>query len=208
MIRPKALLNNTVDTDPPTLTNERRMLEPAISADTLGVSRWTILSDLSSIHFTVHSFIVGNVHGQFETFSGTITIGSDGAPEIASRINTASVNTGNERRDGHLQGPEFFDTEQYPEAVFSSTSVVQLGEAYRLNGDLTINGVTKPVRLQLDFNGIAADRRYGQVSHYTASITLDRKDFGITTSSPLGLGNIIVGRKVAVTLDIEAARNN
>ena len=184
------------------------MMEPTISADTLGVGTWTILSDLSSIQFTVHSSIVGKVYGQFETFSGTIIIGSDGAPEVAARINTASVNTGNGRRDGHLQGPEFFDTEQYPEAAFSSTSVVPLGEAYRLNGDLTIKGVTKPVLLQLEFNGVEADRRYGQVSRCTASITLDRKDFGINTKLPLGLGNIIVGPKVTVTLDIEAARNN
>ena len=140
------------------------MMEPTISADTLGVGTWTILSDLSSIQFTVHSFIVGKVYGQFETFSGTIIIVPDGAPEVAARINTASVNTGNGRRDGHLQGPEFFDTEQYPEAAFSSTSVVPLGEAYRLNGDLTIKGVTKPVLLQLEFNGVEADRRYGQVS--------------------------------------------
>ena len=117
------------------------------------------------------------------------------------------MNTGNERRDGHLQGPEFFDTEQYPEAAFSSTSVVPLGEAYRLNGDLTIKGVTKPLLLQLEFNGVEADRRYGQVSRCTASITLDRKDFGINTKLPLGLGNIIVGPKITVTLDIEAARN-
>jgi polyisoprenoid-binding protein YceI len=100
---------------------------------------------------------VGKVYGQFETFSGTIIIGPDGAPAVAARINTASVNTGNERRDGHLQGPEFFDTEQYPEAAFSSTSVVPLGEAYRLNGDLTIKGVTKPVFLELEFNGVEAD---------------------------------------------------
>ncbi len=98
-------------------------MEPTISADTLGVGTWTIISDLSSIQFTVHSFIVGKVYGQFEPFSGTIIIGSDGAPEVAARINTASVNTGNERRDGHLQGPEFFDTEQYPEAAFSATSL-------------------------------------------------------------------------------------
>ena len=148
------------------------------------------------------------MYGQFDTFSGTIIIGPDGAPAVAARINTTSVNTGNERRDGHLQGPEFFDTERHPEAAFSSTSVVPLGKAYRLNGDLTIKGVTKPVLLQLDFNGVEADRRHGQVSRYTASITLDRKDFGINTKLPLGLGNIIVGPKVTVTLDIEAAKNN
>jgi len=86
--------------------------------------------------------------------------------------------------------------------------LADLANAYRLNGDLTIKGVTKPVLLQLEFNGVEADRRYGQVSRCTASITLDRKDFGINTKLPLGLGNIIVGPKVTVTLEIEAARNN
>jgi polyisoprenoid-binding protein YceI len=176
--------------------------------DVLGAGTWTIVPDQSSVHFWVRNFLVRKVRGKFETFSGTIAVGPYSVPAVAARIDITSVNTGNEKRDRHLQAPEFFDTEQYSEAAFTSTSVLPVGEAYQLDGDLTIKGVTKPVRLQLEFNGIDADRRYGHVSHYVASITVDRKDFGIDFKLPLGLGNIIVGPKVTVTLDIEAVKNN
>ena len=176
--------------------------------DVLGTGTWTIVPDQSSVNFTVRNFLVGKVHGRFETFSGAITIGPDGVPSVAARIGIASVKTGNDKRDEHLQAPDFLDTAQHPETVFVSTSVLPRGEGYLLNGDLTIKGVTQPVSLHLDFDGMSPDSRYGQVSRYAASITLDRKAFGIDIKMPLGLGNVIVGPKVTVTLLIEAAKIN
>ena len=176
--------------------------------DVLGVGTWTIVPDQSSVNFSVRNFLVGKVQGRFETFSGAIAIGPDGMPSVAARVAIASVKTGNDKRDEHLQAPDFFDSEQHPEAVFVSTSVLPMAEGYLLNGDLTIKGITKPVSLQLDFGGLVAERRYGQVSRYTASIMLDRKDFGIDIKLPLGLGSIIVGPKISVTLLIEAVKNN
>jgi polyisoprenoid-binding protein YceI len=173
----------------------------------LGVGTWTILPDRSSVNSSVRNFMVGKVRGQFETFSGTIEIGPNGRPLVMARIDIRSVNTGNDKRDEHLQAAGFFDSEHYPEALFASASVLPLRDDHLLNGDLTINGISKPVSLHLQFNGVGPDPRYRQVSRFTASITLDRQEFGIDYQLPLGLGDFIVGSTVTVTLDIEAAKN-
>jgi YceI-like domain len=113
---------------------------------------------------------------------------------------------GNDKRDEHLQAPGFFDSEHHPEALFASASILPVRGGYLLNGDLTIKG-SKPVSLHLQYNGVGPDPRYRQVSRFTASITLDRKEFGVDYRLPLGLGDFIIGPTVTVGLDIVAAKN-
>jgi polyisoprenoid-binding protein YceI len=104
-----------------------------------------ILPDQSSVNFSVRNFMVGKVRGQFETFSGAIEIGPNGMPLVTARIDIRSVNTGNDKRDEHLQAAGFFDSEHHPEALFASASVLPLRDDHLLNGDLTIKGISKPV---------------------------------------------------------------
>ena len=148
--------------------------------------------------------MVSKVRGQFETFSGTITVAPDGTPSVHAEIDVTSLNTGNEQRDGHIKSADFFDVEHYPVATFASTSVRANGEAYLLDGNLTIKGVTKPVSLDLEFNGVSPGQGYGAVSGYEASVVLNRKDFGIDIDLPLETGGAVVGDKVTITLNIEA----
>jgi polyisoprenoid-binding protein YceI len=174
--------------------------------DIPGVGTWTILPDLSSVSFSVRNFMVGKVQGQFERFTGAIEIGPNSMPLATARIDIRSVTTGNDKRDEHLQAPGFFDSEHHPEALFASASILPVGGGYLLNGDLTIKGMSKPVSLHLQYNGVA-DPRHRQVSRFTASITLDRKEFGVDYRLPLGLGDFIIGPTVTVGLDIVAAKN-
>jgi polyisoprenoid-binding protein YceI len=172
----------------------------------LSVGTWVIDPAHSSIDFSVRHLMVSKVRGQFETFSGYITVAPDGTPAVTAEIDVTSLNTGNEQRDGHVKSADFFDAANHPVARFASTSVRPNGEAYLLDGNLTIKGVTRPVSLNLEFNGVSPGQGYGEVSGYEASVVLNRKDFGIDIDLPMETGGAVVGDKVTITLNIEAVK--
>ena len=126
----------------------------------------------------------------------TVTVAADGTPTVSAEIDVASVNSGNEQRDAHLRAADFFDVEKYPTATFVSTSVTADGEAYRLEGDFTLKGVTRRVSLALQFNGVNPGMGHGAVAGFEASVVLNRKDFGIDIDMPLETGGAVVGDNV------------
>jgi polyisoprenoid-binding protein YceI len=172
----------------------------------IGVGTWAIDPVHSSIDFSVRHLMVSKVRGTFETFSGAITVAPNGAPSVTAEIDVASLNTGNEQRDNHVKSADFFDVQRYPVATFTSTSVRPSGEAYLLDGNLTLKGVAKPVTVDLQFNGVNAGQGYGEVSGYEASVVLNRKDFGIDIDLPMETGGAVVGDKVTINLAIEAVK--
>jgi polyisoprenoid-binding protein YceI len=147
----------------------------------LGVGTWTILPDQSSVNFFVRNFMAGRYQDISRRSAVQSKSGPNGMPLVTARIDIRSVTTGNDKRDEHLQAARFFDREHHPEALFASAPVLPLCDDNLLNGDLTIRSISKPVSLHLQFNGVAPDPRYRQVSRFTTSITLDRKEFGIDT---------------------------
>lgn len=167
---------------------------------------WAIDPAHSSIDFSVRHLMVSKVRGRFETFSGAITFAPDGTPSVSAEIDVTSLNTGNAQRDGHVKSADFFDVEHYPVATFASSAVRPNGEAYLLDGDLTIKGITKPVTLALEYNGVSPGQGYGEVSGYEASIVLSRKDFGIDIDLPMETGGAVVGDKVTITINVEAVK--
>jgi polyisoprenoid-binding protein YceI/predicted dinucleotide-binding enzyme len=168
---------------------------------------WTIDPAHSSISFSVRH-LVSRVRGTLGTFSGEIVVSDDGTPSVSADIAVGSVSTGNDQRDAHLRSAEFFDVEHHPTATFTSTGVrTGQGDDYVLEGDFTLKGVTKPVSLGLEFNGVSPGMGHGQVGGFQASVILSRKDFGIDINIPLETGGVVVGDKVTVTLDIEALKS-
>ncbi|MDR3664672.1 MAG: YceI family protein [Mycobacterium sp.] len=172
----------------------------------LSVGTWAIDPAHSSVEFSVRHLMVSKVRGKFENVSGAITVDSDGTPSVTAEIDVTSLNTGNEQRDGHVKSADFFDAANHPVATFASTSVRQNGASYLLDGNLTIKGVTRPVTLNLEFNGVSPGQGYGEVSGYEASVVLNRKDFGIDLDLPMETGGAVVGDKVTISLDIEAVK--
>ncbi|MGP4054329.1 YceI family protein [Mycobacterium sp. 4D054] len=172
----------------------------------LPAGTWTIDPVHSSINFSVRHLMVSKVRGSFDTFSGAITVGEDGIPSVRAEIAVDSVNTRNEQRDAHLKSADFFDTDKYPTATFVSTAVRPDGENYVLDGDFTLKGSTRPISLTLEFNGVNPGMGNGEVAGFEASAVLNRKDFGIDIDMPLETGGAVVGDKVIITLEIEAAR--
>lgn len=167
---------------------------------------WAIDPVHSSISFSVRHLVVSKVRGNFGAFSGAVTVAADGTPSVTAEIDVASVNSGNEQRDAHLRAPDFFDVEKYPTATFVSTSVTSDGEAYRVEGDFTLKGVTRKISLPVEFNGVNPGMGHGAVAGFEASVVLNRKDFGIDIDMPLETGGAVVGDKVTITLEIEALK--
>jgi polyisoprenoid-binding protein YceI len=177
----------------------------AVATD-LTAGTWALDPVHSSINFSVRHLVVSKVRGTFDTFSGAITVAEDGTPSVTATIDIDSINTRNEQRDAHLKAPDFFDAEQYPTASFASTAVRADGDDYVLDGEFTLKGVTKPVSLKLEFNGVNPGMGHGEVAGFEASVVLNRKDFGIDLDMPLETGGVVVGDKVTVTLEIEALK--
>ncbi|OBA77263.1 hypothetical protein A5641_18695 [Mycobacterium sp. 1554424.7] len=169
---------------------------------------WAIDPAHSSINFSVRHLMVSKVRGAFDNLSGAIVVADDGTPSVRAEIAVDSVNTGNGQRDAHLKSPDFFDADKYPVATFTSSSVESNGDSYVLRGDLTLKGVTKPVALDLEFNGVNPGMGHGEVAGFEASVVLHRKDFGIDIDLPLETGGAVVGDKVTVTLEIEAVKQS
>jgi polyisoprenoid-binding protein YceI len=150
--------------------------------------------------------MVSKVRGRFEKFSGAVVVGEDGTPSVNAEIAVDSVNTGNDQRDAHIKSADFFGVETYPVATFTSSAVEPNGDNYVLHGELTLKGVTRPITLELEFNGVSPGLGHGEVAGFEASVVLNRKDFGIDIDLPLETGGAVVGDKVTLTLDVEAVK--
>lgn len=190
---------------PPAPHDEKRHLMTTSTAQ-LSTGTWAIDPVHSTVGFSVRHLMVSKVRGQFDTFSGTITVAPDGTPSVHAEIAVDSVNTRNEQRDAHVRSADFFDAETYPVATFTSTGVRADGGHYVLDGDFTLKGVTRPISLDLEFNGVNPGMGHGEVAGFEASVVLNRKDFGIDIDIPLETGGAVVGDKVTITLEIEALK--
>jgi polyisoprenoid-binding protein YceI len=168
---------------------------------------WDIDSSHTSLEF-VARHIFTKVRGRFEDFSGTITIAEDPQQSSAeATIQTASVKTFDERRDGHLRSGDFFAAEEWPQISFQSTSIVALGETrYRVSGDLTVRGVTRPIDLETEFVGWSVDHNGMERATFTASTRVNREDFALTWNLALETGGWLVGRDVDLELELAAVR--
>lgn len=166
---------------------------------------WTIDPVHSEVSFTVRHLMVGKVRGRFGAFSGTIVTDSDPLhSQVSVEIDLASIDTGNEQRDAHLRSAEFLDVEIYPTMSFRSTGVRPQRHGYLVMGELALHGVTRPVELQLEVNGFVTDPWGGTRAGFSATGEIDRRDFGLSTNTPLGDGGLLVGYEVHVALEIEA----
>jgi polyisoprenoid-binding protein YceI len=180
----------------------------AVDTHTLPAGTWAIDPVHSSVNFSVRHLVVGKSYGRFGQFSGAITIGEDGTPSVGAEVDVNSIDTGNEQRDAHIKTPNFFDAAQFPTATFVSTAVRADGDDYVLDGDFTLKGVTKPVTLNLTFNGVSPGVGHGEIAGFEASVVLSRKDFGVGGELLLEGGGAMLGDKVTITLAIEALKQD
>lgn len=174
----------------------------------LAADVYTVDSDHSEASFQIRH-LMSKVRGRFTDFSGTIEADSKN-PEASSvqfKIKPASINTDNQDRDKHLRTADFFEVEKYPEIVFKSSRIASKGQdRYDVTGALTMHGVTKEVTLPVSFLGFAKDPWGSERAGFEASVTLNRKDFGIVWNKALDTGGFILGDEVYVAINLEAKK--
>jgi polyisoprenoid-binding protein YceI len=176
----------------------------AVPASAAAPVRWQIDAAHSELTFRIRH-LVSRVSGQFNTWSGTIVAdpASLGGGSVSVDIQTASIDTNNERRDTHLRSADFFDAASHPTITFRSTRVVANGRELQVHGNLTIRGVTKPVVLEgrmLEVGGAAGRRRIG----LEAQTQINRMDYGVSWNRGAEGGGVVLGDEVTISIAIEA----
>ena len=181
-------------------------VDPALAALT---GDYNIDPAHSSIGFTVRHAMVTNVRGSFGDFSGSLHLNGTDPHHSTAEIDVkiSSIDTGIADRDGHLRSGDFFETEQYPLMTFRSTHAEQLGgDSYRITGDLTIKDVTRPLAIDLEFNGSATDVYGNERVGFEGSAEILRSDWGLTWNAALETGGVMVSDKVKLNFDISAIK--
>jgi polyisoprenoid-binding protein YceI len=169
---------------------------------------WQVDATHSQAVFGVRHMVVSTVRGHFDIIRGTIEF-DEAHPENASieaEAEVASINTRDKNRDAHLRSPDFFDAEKYPVISFKSTKVERAGDDYKVTGDFTMHGVTRPVVFDVQYGGTVKDP-YGLLrTGFNGRTKINRKDWGLTYGALLETGGAIVGDEVKIEFELEAVK--
>ncbi|GGS83183.1 YceI family protein [Streptomyces violaceus] len=171
---------------------------------------YTIDPAHSTIGFVARHAMVTNVKGGFQDFTGTLRLdGTDPSQSSASLdVVMDSIDTGNADRDGHLKSADFFKADEFPTMTFRSTEAESLGgDDYRITGDLTILGTTRPLAIDLEFNGAAKDPFGNERVGFEGKAEILRSEWGLTWNAALETGGVLVSDKIKLNFDISAIRN-
>ncbi|MFF7973646.1 YceI family protein [Streptomyces sp. NPDC007905] len=171
---------------------------------------YTIDPAHTTIGFVARHAMVTNVKGSFQDFTGTLHLdGEDPAKSTATLdVSMESIETGNADRDGHLKSSDFFKTDEFPTMTFRSTKAEALGgDEYRVTGDLSILGVTKPITIDLEFNGAAKDPFGNERVGFEGRTEILRSEWGLTWNAALETGGVLVSDKIKLNFDISAIKN-
>ena len=167
---------------------------------------WVIDPAHTVVGFTVRHLMAAKVRGSFKAFEGTIDIAEPlEDSSVTVSIDAASIDTGAADRDGHLRSPDFLDVETHGSLTFESTAVRASGSGYEVDGNLAIRGQEHPVTLTVEYLGVMVDPWGNNKAIFTAETTIDREIWGLTWNAPLETGGVLVGKKVKIELEIQAA---
>jgi polyisoprenoid-binding protein YceI len=172
----------------------------------MGTTRWGFDLAHSNIQFTARHMVISKVRGVFSRWNGALDYDEKDptASSVSVRIEAASLDTHEEKRDAHLRSADFFEVDRFPEITFQSRRVERHAEALRITGDLTLHGVTREVVLDGEYLGAAKDPWGHQRIGFSAKASINRKDFGLTWNQALETGGLLVGEKIDIAIDVEA----
>ncbi len=170
---------------------------------------WKVDPAHSEVQFKVRHLMVTNVTGYFKKFDLVVETESDDfntAKNIEFTADINSIETNNEQRDTHLKSADFFDAENYAQLKFVSNKYESNGDEAMLTGDLTIRGVTKPIKVNVEFNGIVVDP-YGQTkAGFAVTGKISRKEFGLTWGAVTEAGQVVVGDDIKIAAEIQVVK--
>ncbi|MDB5117355.1 MAG: polyisoprenoid-binding protein [Mucilaginibacter sp.] len=173
------------------------------------VTKWALDPMHSEVQFKVKHLVISTVSGFFKSFEGSLTTENDDfeGASIDFSLDVNSIDTTQTQRDEHLKSADFFDAEQFPHISFKSSSFTKSGDdEYKLTGDLTIKGTTKPITLDVEYGGSAADFYGNTKAGFELTGKINRKDFGLTWEGVTEAGSIVVGEDIKITINAQFAK--
>jgi polyisoprenoid-binding protein YceI len=170
--------------------------------------QWDLDPAHTSVEFQVKHLMVAKVRGRFAGARGVLVIAEDPVESTAEiTIAASTIDTGVDDRDAHLKSPDFLEVDKFPEITFRSTGLEHAGGGdWTLHGELTIHGVTRPVTLATEYNGVTGDPWGGTRVAFSAETRIDREEWGLTWNQALEAGGWLVGKDIKITLEVEAVR--
>jgi len=175
----------------------------------VGTTTWNIDSAHTQAEFSVKHLMIATVRGHFGNVTGTVTIQNDDptTANVDVTIDATSIDTRDEKRDAHLRSQDFFNVDKYPVITFKSTRAERAGErGYRLTGELTIAGVTRPVTLDVEDQGRAKDPWGNEKAAFSATTKIKRSEFGLTWNVALEAGGMLVGDDIKISIEAQLAK--
>jgi polyisoprenoid-binding protein YceI len=195
-----------VDRPEVTMTKTLSIVRTHDDREIPAAGEYTIDPAHTSVEFVGRHLMITKVRGRFPEVTGAITI--DEEPErshVEVEIDVASLDTGNADRDAHLRSADFFDAEQYPKISFRSTDVEATASGtWAVTGELTVRDVSRPITLQVDFDGANASPMGDERVAFSAAAEVDREDWGLTWNVALESGGLLVGKTVRIELNVQA----
>ncbi|UUI05247.1 YceI family protein [Oceanobacillus jeddahense] len=167
---------------------------------------WNLDTAHSEVGFSVKHMMISKAKGTFDNFDAQINADPEDLSnaDIQVTIDVESINTRNKDRDDHLRSADFFDAENYPKITFIATDIKKSDNNYEVTGDLTLKGTTKPVTLDVAFEGQSKDPMSGStVAGFSGSTSINRKEFGLTWNASLETGGVLVGEEVKINFELE-----
>ncbi|HEX2534495.1 MAG TPA: YceI family protein [Chitinophagaceae bacterium] len=173
------------------------------------MTTWTLDPTHSELGFKIKHLMISNVTGSFKKFTAeAVTEGEDfTSAQIRLTAEMASIFTNNEQRDAHLRNSDFFEADRYPELTFQSTRMERIdSDTYSLYGDLTLKGVTKPVKLSIEYNGVIKDPWGGERAGFVVTGKINRSDWGINFNALLETGGVALSNEVKIFSEIQLVK--
>ena len=172
-------------------------------------TKWVIDPTHSEIGFKVRHLMISNVSGKFDQFEAEVETENEdfATAQIRATIKTASVNTSNLQRDEHLRNSDFFEVENHPDILFTSQKVEKIdNDNFVLHGNLTLKGITKQVKLQVEYSGFTKDPWGGERAGFVVTGKINRNDFGLSLNAALETGGVVLGDEVKIHSEIQLVK--
>jgi polyisoprenoid-binding protein YceI len=175
----------------------------------MATTKWVLDATHSELGFKIKHLMISSVSGSLKSFQAEVE--TDGVDFTTSQISLsadmASISTNNDQRDAHLRNSDFFEVEKYPELKFTSTKAEKIdSDTFVLSGDLTLKGVTKPVKLNVEFNGVTKDPWGGERAGFVVTGKINRSEWGINFNAALETGGVVLSEEVRIFSEIQLVK--
>ena len=175
----------------------------------MAMTKWVLDPTHSELRFKIRHLMISNVSGALKNFQAEVEM--DDADFSSAKVHLTaemgSITTNNEQRDAHLRNSDFFEVDKYPELKFSSTRVEKIdSDTFALHGELTLKGITKPVKLNVEYNGLSKDPWGGERSGFLVTGKINRTDWGVNFNSVLETGGVALSDEVKIDSEIQLVK--